>query len=86
MRYSTFSPRVDLPFCKENRNIFEYKALCTYIYGLDIILLYNDQTNLIQRFSSITSIEWQLCMKGNKLLCVTFEIFQTLRSDFLHAT
>ena len=34
--------------------------------------MYNDQTNLILRFSSITSIGWQLCMKGNKL-CVTFE-------------
>ena len=77
MRYRTFSPRVELPFCKENRNIFEYNAY---------LLMYNDQTNLIQRFSSITSIGWQLCMKGNKLLCVTFEILQTLRGDFLHAT
>ena len=57
MRYRTFSPRVELPFCKENGNIFEYKAY---------LLLYNDQTNLIQRFSRITSIGWQLFMKGNK--------------------
>ena len=32
----TFSPRVELPFCKDNRNIFENNA---------ISLLYNDQTN-----------------------------------------
>ena len=63
MRYRTFSPRVELPFYKENRNIFKYNAS---------LLLYNDQTNLILRFSSITSIGWQLCMKGNTLLCVTF--------------